>query len=142
MGKIIGNDNDFPTIKQVNDVLVGNSNTLDISSYVTELFNLEDTKNSKSNNILTNSNIIELINKIINTKIFFIYGKGLFQDSEIEFMTSCNFCKTNYLEYYNYIISFKICVPTEYNFVYNFVLFKMLDGYFYYKFLAEELSFL
>ena len=57
-------------------------------------------------------------------------------------MTSCNFCKTNYLEYYNYIISFKICVPTEYNFVYNFVLFKMLDGYFYYKFLAEELSFL
>ena len=66
MGKIIGNDNDFPTIKQVNDVLVGNSNTLDISSYVTELFNLEDTENSKSNNILTNSNIIELINKIIN----------------------------------------------------------------------------
>ncbi|MCE9273118.1 hypothetical protein K0G55_14075 [Bacteroides fragilis] len=142
MGKIIGNDNDFPTIKQVNDVLVGNSNTLDISSYVTELFNLEDTKNSINNNILTNSKIIELINKIINTKIFFIYGKGLLQDNEIEFMTSCNFCKTNYLEYYNYIISFKICAPTEYGFVYNFVLFKMLNSYFYYKFFAEELSFL
>lgn len=76
MGKITGNNNDFPTIKQVNDALAGSNSTLDISAYVTELFELNDaeynglTDSSSVNNEylkLTSPTLIELFDKINNT---------------------------------------------------------------------------
>lgn len=152
MGKITGNDNDFPTIKQVNDALTGSNSTLDISAYATELFELKDTKyvgltdsSSASNEYLelTSPTLIELFDKINNTKPSLIYGKGLWENSEIEFTTNYNLCVTKLSQYnnYNYIISFKIYL-IAYGFVYNFVVFKMLDSYFYHKSMLEGISFL
>lgn len=150
MGKITGNNNDFPTIKQVNDALTGNNSTLDISTYVTELFELKDTKyvgltdSGSTNNEyleLTSPTLIELFDKINNTKPSLIYGKGLWGNNEIEFTTNYNLCNTKLSPYNNYIISFKIYL-IAYGFVYNFVVFKMLDGYLYHKSMLEGISFL
>lgn len=64
MGKIVGNDNDFPTIKQVNDVLTGGSEKVfDVSMYGYAIMQLSECSNYQQHN---NNDIMNICTKINN----------------------------------------------------------------------------
>ena len=142
MGRISGNENSFPTIKQVNDALSGGRN-LDISEYANELFELTDTKENDYDN-LNSPTLIEMISEIIDNKPNILTGKGYYNNNDINFTTSnIDWCETTINNVYHkqYIVSFKIYF-VAYGAVYNFVFFKMLEDYFYSKFILGANSFL
>lgn len=142
MGRISGNENSFPTIKQVNDALSGGG-TLDISEYVNELFELADTKETDDYASLNSPTLIEMISEIIDNKPNILTGKGYY-NNDINFTTSnIDWCEITINDDYvkQYIVSFKIYI-IAYGAVYNFVFFKMVEAYFYSKFILQANSFL
>lgn len=122
MGQITGNDKDFPTIKQVNEALgsvVGGNTELDISEYVYELFMLKYSEYDGDDNTigkneyfdLTNSKIIEMLEKIIEVKPSILKGKGNIGGNENLIFNTSNikWCETTYYTTTpKFIISFKI----------------------------------
>ena len=125
MGKITGNDKDFPTIKQVNDkdiTIIGDNEY----------------------NELDNQHIIEMLEKIIQVKPTIL--KGISENNNIDFETSnikwgITSMPDNGNDYVNqWIISFKIYIII-YGLSYHFIFFKMLEDYLYSKYIVDANGF-
>lgn len=107
---------------------------------MTELFELTDTKETYDYNILNIPTLIEMISEIIDNKPNILTG----DNNDINFTTSnIDWCEIITNDYYDkqYIVSFKIYIVI-YGAVYNFVFFKMVEDYFYSKFILSVNSFL
>lgn len=100
MDKITGNNNDFPTIKQVNDALGGNNGgyVLDITNYAYNIMNLYECDIFQQHN---NSEILNLC-KIINNGNYnrIKSTDGLIIDAPMNIIGN-NFSKYWVFEWYN-----------------------------------------
>lgn len=138
MGKITGNDKDFPTIKQVNDALsdvVGG--TLDISEYFEDLMDLTNTETNVVNTNLTNQHLLEMIDKILEVKPTVLKGSvNTEQFPSFSFETSdITWALVNMGDYNNqYKITFKIYV-IAYTASYYFSFYKMIENNNYSKYI-------
>lgn len=111
---------------------------------MTELFELTDTKEFDDYVNLNSPTLIEMISEIIDNKPNILTGKGYYANNDVNFTTSnIDWCEITINNFYDkqYIVSFKIYI-VGYGAVYNFVFFKMVEDYFYSKFILQANSFL